>query len=184
MTNFEVEDALKSMEILVDTREQPTERARERFGLFSCPYRRVKLDYGDYSVNCTLPNGKLLYDSEQIYPFVAIERKMNLDELAMCFCKERKRFEAEFIRAKEHGGKIYLIVENASWENLIAGKYRSKFNSKAFLASILAWEARYGLQLFFCKSETTGKLIYEILYRELKEYLERRASEDDGIQGQ
>ena len=52
------------------------------------------------------------------------------------------------------------------------GKYRSKMNPKSFVASITAWLARYRCQVIFCKAETTGVLIHEILYRELKEVLE------------
>ncbi len=43
---------------------------------------------------------------------------------------------------------------------------------QALVASLTAWLARYNCQLIFCKSETTGKLIKELLYRELKERLE------------
>lgn len=165
------------MIILVDSREQDTERARERYKRFPCKYEKCKLEYGDYSLNFQLPNEKWIYnqssDDVKINPFIAIERKMNLDELAQCFTKERKRFEAEFQRALEHNARIYLLVENGSWEHLINGKYRSKFNANAFLASVLAWSARYNLQIIFCKEETTAELIYNILYRELKEKLER-----------
>ena len=50
---------------------------------------------------------------------------------------------------------------------------------QALIASINAFRSRYGMQLDFCKAETTGRLIRDILYRELKEYLE--GSECDGI---
>ena len=70
-------------------------------------------------------------------------------------------------------------MENANWENLIAGKYRSKLNPKAFLASVAAWTIRYDLNLIFCKEETSGVLIREILYRDLKERIER--GELDGV---
>ena len=69
---------------------------------------------------------------------------------------------------KENGARIYLLVENATWEKLLAGKYRSQYNPAAFLASILAWQNRYDLQLIMCKEETTSTLIYEILKRDLK----------------
>lgn len=167
MEGYDIENCLNSMTILVDTREQPSERAEKRYKSFFCSYKRQKLDYGDYSVT--------FMDSEGNWPKVpvAIERKMNLDELAQCFTRERKRFQAEFERAKADNAKMYLLVENASWENLILGKYKSKYNSKAFLASILSWSIRYDLKIIFCKSETSGKLIGEILYRELKARLER-----------
>lgn len=177
MSPFEITHCLESMRVLVDSREQDTERARERYKRFPCQYDRCKLEYGDYSLNCDLGQGNWLYnqtsEKEKIYPFVSVERKMNLDELASCFTRDRKRFEAEFQRASEHDAMIYLIVENGSWEHIINGKYRSKLSSKAFLASILAWTVRYNLKLLFCKEETTSVLIYNILYRELKERLER-----------
>ena len=109
----------------------------------------------------------------------AIERKMSLDELAACYTHDRARFTREFERAQDCGTKIYLLIENATWENLFNGKYRSKFGSNAFAASVLAWLARYDCQIIFCKSETSARLIHDILYRELKERLER--GDFDGV---
>ena len=167
MTSFEVEKCLDSMVLLVDTREQPTQKFCSRIALTGLPFERKKLNQGDYSCKCTLPDGSELDFSDK----VAIERKMDLDELCLCFGKERKRFEREFERAKEAGCKIYLLVEGGTWEKAYNGKYRSKYNEKALVASIDAFRARYGMQLDFCKDEITGRLIRDILYRELKEYL-------------
>lgn len=162
------------MVILVDRREQDTERARERYARFCTPYERCTLDFGDYTYNCQLPDGKWLYDvSETLRPDVAIERKMSLDELAQCYTWQRKRFITEFEKATENHSRIYLLVENATWENLLNGKYRSKFKAQAYIASTVAWMARYGVGVIFCKEETSGRMIREILYRELKERLER-----------
>ena len=57
MNHFEVENCLRSMEVLVDTREQDTERARERYNRFPCEYVRQALSYGDYAYNFVLPDG-------------------------------------------------------------------------------------------------------------------------------
>ena len=168
MNHFEVVNALESMTLLVDTREQPTQNLQRRIATSGLPAERIKLDAGDYSCKCTLSNGSELDFSKR----VAIERKMNIDELCMCFGTQRKRFEKEFERAKQAGTKIYLIVEGGSWENIYNGKYKSKMTPQALVASIDAFRSRYGMQLYFCKAETTGKLIRDILYRELKEYLE------------
>lgn len=168
MTPFELASSLDSMILLVDTREQPTEKLKERIEQTGLPHERRKLEQGDYSCKCTLPDGTEVDFSNK----VAIERKMNLDELCLCFGKERKRFEREFERAKQNGCRIYLLVEGGSWEKVYGGKYRSLYNAKALVASIDAFRARYGMQLDFCKPETTGKLIRDILYRELKEYLQ------------
>lgn len=168
MTPFELERSLDSMILLVDTREQPTKKLQDRIERTGLPYERKKLEQGDYSCKCTLPDGKELDFSDK----VVIERKMNLDELCLCFGKQRGRFEREFERAKEAGCKIYLLVEGGDWEKVYNGKYRSLYNEKALVASIDAFRARYGMQLDFCKAETTGRMIRDILYRELKEYLQ------------
>ena len=166
MTGPDIENCLQSMIILVDTREQPSERAQKRYKAFERPYRRQKLDFGDYSAEFTLPDGQIATVN------AAIERKMNLEELSSCLTTDRDRFRREFERAQAAGASIYLLVENATWENLINGKYKTRFNKKAFLGSITAWIARYNIKPIFCKAETSGQLIREILYREVKKRLE------------
>ena len=174
MSPVEIENCLDSLEILVDTREQPSERAERRYKTFGSPYRRQALDYGDYTYNFILPDGSPLFRAnEAVKGHVVIERKMNLVELSGCFCQQRKRFEAEFERAKANNASVYLLVEDASWENLINGRYNTRFNPVAFEASILAFMARYDIKPIFCKKEISGKLIRDILFRELKERLER-----------
>lgn len=173
MTVFEIEDCLRSMQIVVDSNEQPSKRAFKRYESFECPYIRQKIDYGDYTYNFILPSGEWRYKLKQrIYPDVSIERKADLVELSQCFCQSRKRFEKEFQRALMNHASMYLLVEDATWESLINGKYGTKYNPKAYFASITAWQARYGIKTIFCKAETSGKIIKEILYRELKERLE------------
>lgn len=173
MDIFESKEILKSFEVLVDTREQPTPQAKARYETMQAPVRRATLNYGDYTYQLQLPDGPLLIEEGAVCGLTVVERKMSLDELAMCFGKERKRFEREFERAKSNKAKVYLLCENATWENLINGKYRSKLNPKAFYNSLVAWMVRYDLGVIFCKSETSGKIIKEILYRDAKERLEQ-----------
>lgn len=176
MEIFDQKKMLDSMSIIVDTREQPSRRAEKRYEAFGVPYTRATLAYGDYSYNAVLPNGRPLCNEEMtISPWCVVERKMNLDELAQCLTRGRDRFMREFERAKDAGARVYLVVENASWENLLNGKYRTKMAPAAFEGSLLAWIARYDLQLMFCKEETSGHLIKSILYRDLKERIERGA---------
>lgn len=40
MNQFEIQDCLDSMEILIDTREQPSKRAEKRYKSFSVPFNR------------------------------------------------------------------------------------------------------------------------------------------------
>lgn len=168
MTHFEIDNSLKTMRLLSDTREQLTDRYKRRIAQIGLPCARRKLNAGDYSCDCLLPDGSIYDLSGQ----VAIERKMDLDELCMCFGRERKRFEKEFERAKDAGIKIYLLVENGTWEMAYGGRYKSLMKPQSLIASIDAFRARYGVQLDFCREETTGLLIRDILYRELKHHLE------------
>lgn len=167
-TPSEIDRILKSMVVLVDTREQPTAAFHKRMELLPCGHERQKLDFGDYSCKICLLNGDWIY----LDKYVSIERKMNLDELCQCFTNGRERFKREFLRAKEAGAKTFLLVENGSWENLLNGKYRSRFNPNAFSASILLWCSRYNIQLEFCKAETTSSMIYKLLYYYTKYLLE------------
>ena len=193
MEPFEIKEALESFQILVDTREQPTERSKQRLAAMGFPYQRATLSYGDYSYTAMV-NGKPLHDlTSTIEPFCIVERKMSIDELANNFCEKQKaspkvlewnkahpgerplrnRFEYEFRRAADHGARMFLIVENATWENVINGKYRSRMDPHALFGSILAFCVRYHIMLIMCKEETSGKLIGELLYRDFKERLER-----------
>lgn len=168
MNAYEVKKALENITLIIDTREQQTKTLERRIEQIGFPYIRAKLDFGDYSVKTTLDDGTEF----DISGSVAVERKMSLDELCACYCRERSRFTREFERAKQAGAKLYLLVENANWENVVTGGYRSKMRSQALTASITAWLVRYNCQLIFCKSETSGRIIREILYREIKERLE------------
>ncbi len=168
-SHFEIDKALDDMRIIADTREQDTAAFRKRFA--ACiPVPRIerrKLDFGDYTAVTAIEGVDISLEETAV-----VERKMSLDELALCFGQERARFEREFLRAKAAGSKIYLLVENASWENLLAGQYRSKLPPKAFAASLWAWSARYSLIPVFCKAESSGAVIAGILKYELRERLE------------
>lgn len=162
------------MEILVDTREQATPKAIQRYNSFGVPYSRATLSYGDYAANFELLDGSKLYDiSKTIHPLCVVERKMNLDELASCFTHSRERFEREFEKARSQGCFIHLICEDGSFEKIEGHKYKSKYQPKAFLASITAWQRRYDIHFHFCSSLETGHLIKEFLYRDMKERLEK-----------
>lgn len=171
MHPVEIANQLENMVCLADTREQPTARAKIRLKEIGLPIERVALKFGDYSARCPALD---LSDK------VAIERKMDLAELCGCYCHSRDRFAREFLRAKDAGAKVYLLIENASWEKAYRGQYRSKMRPESLVASLTAWLARYNCQLIFCEEYTSGKLIHDILYREMKERLEQMEGDFGG----
>lgn len=167
MTPREMENVLNTIFLLVDTREQPTEKYYKRIEAVGFPYRRQKLDFGDYSCGYLAQDGlEVLLDKELV-----VERKMNLDEICGNFTKGRDRFAREFERATQNGAKVHLIVENGNYEKILNGKYRSKLNSNSLLASFLAFADRYDITVHFCKPDTTPVLINKIFYHHIRNKL-------------
>ena len=153
--------------ILVDSREQDTAKFHQRLAKFSCPVVRTKLDFGDYSAQVILPSGVIFSLADK----VTIERKMSLDESANCWTTSRDRFKREFERAQAKDAKVYLLIEQASWEKAYHGYYRSQMKPQALVASMTTWMARYDSPILMCTPDTSGQLIYDVLYREMKEAL-------------
>ena len=167
MTPREMERILETMFLIVDTREQPTEAYYKRLDSVGIPYRRTKLDFGDYSCGYLASDGfEVLLDKE-----IVIERKMSLDEICGNFTKGRDRFAREFERAIKNGAKVHLIVENGNYEKILKGTYRSKLNSNSLLASFLAFADRYNISIHFCKPDTTPTLINKIFYHHIRNKL-------------
>lgn len=180
MTGRLISSVLRSMTVLVDSREQNTDRARWRYASIGLPVQRCTLDFGDYSYNAILPDGKSIYDtSGRIVPRCAIERKMNLDELAECFGRSRERFEKEFERSRNAGASMWLLIEGASWENIYDHKYRSLMNPNSLASSVIAFCSRYSARPIFCTERMTGRIIRTILMRDLEDRL--RAGDYDSI---
>ena len=163
MHPVDVEEALKTLTVIVDTREQDTAALSRRLEKFP-RHKREKLNAGDYS-------GKLLINGDWFYMPVAIERKMSIDELCACYCQQRPRFEREFERAKDAGIKMYLLIEGGSWETIYSDLYQSHMRPRSLVGSILTWLSRYNAQILMCKPNTTGQLIWDILYYEARQTL-------------
>lgn len=174
MHPVEVKETLASMVIYCDSREQNTKALQRRLNSMGRPVERIALSSGDYSCKVTLPSKKEVSFADK----VIIERKMSVDEICGNFTRNRKRFVNEFERFKAKGGKPYLLIEDASWETIFSGAYRSKVSPQALFASLLAWQARYNAHVLFCDPESSGKLIASVLYYEVKEALERGDFDD------
>jgi len=158
----ELQEALKDLTIICDSREQVNAHVTRYFDKQKISHISRKLETGDYSAQI----GALSLEKD-----IVIERKHNLDEICGNFTSERERFEREFLRAKAYGTKVVLIVENATWSDIFLGNYRSKVKPQSLVGSLLSWMVRYNITVLFCKQEETGKLIHGILYYAAKELL-------------
>lgn len=159
-TDTEIKKLLKTLIVIVDTREQQNEHIINYLVKKDVPYKIKKLDHGDYSA--FLPADESLGLPRPLHFDIAIERKNGIDELAASV-KDRNRFENEFYRARD--ARFTLMVEDANgYEDIIMHRYRSQYEPKALLASLKTFEARYGFTTAFIKKELAGNFIYHHLY--------------------
>lgn len=168
-TDKEIKQLLASMVVLVDTREQENSHLLSYFDQKGVPYVKKSLLYGDYSA--FLPKNEELGVYRDIFfdNSVIVERKGSLDELAGNLTVGRTRFESELLRAK--GANIALMVENATYADVVMGRYRSEYKPKSFVATLATFSARYGLDVNFVDKELAGNWIYHRLYYAVREEL-------------
>jgi len=167
-TDREIKEILKSMVVLVDTREQENSHIIDYFNKRGILFKNHKLYYGDYS--CMIPKSEEHGISRDIYfdNTLVIERKGSLEELSGNFTKDRNRIEEEFTRAK---GKVNLMIEGAVYEDIIKHNYNTQYDPKSFIATLKAFEARYGINISFISKLASGNFIYHTLYYHIREYL-------------
>lgn len=168
-TDSEIKKLMDGLVMLVDTREQENAHILSYFDQMKISYESKKLNFGDYSIK--LPQNEALGLTRDIYfdDSVVVERKGSLSELAGNLTIERTRFESELLRAK--GANIALMIENATYADLVMGRYRSEYNAKSFVATLATYSARYGLDVNFIPKEFAGNWIYHRLYYAVREEL-------------
>ncbi len=126
--------------LVVDTREQ----APLSFAHFAT--EPGTLYSGDYS----------LRGAESLF---AIEYKGSLEDLVTCLSRERARFERELLRLRGYRFARLLIV--GSRAAVEAHSYRSQMLPKAVLASLDAFEARYGVPVVWTATREAAALQIE-----------------------
>lgn len=158
----EIDTLLKGMTIICDTREVVNHHIKEYLHKKNVNHIDRKLDIGDYSMMV----GDMTFENS-----VVIERKANIDEIAGNFTADRTRFENEFLRAKANNTKVFLLIENCSWQDIKSHNYRSKMKPSALEASLLSWQVRYNITVMFCIPELSGEIIANTLYYWARENL-------------
>jgi ERCC4-type nuclease len=168
-TDAEIKSILSQMIILTDTREKENGNITSYFERNNIQHEEYSLNCGDYSVMIpAMPDNGIIRD---IYfdNSIVIERKASLEELSNNLTNERSRFENEFLRAGD--AKKFLIIEDASFEHIILHSYNTRYNEKAFLASLLSFQEKYNLNISFSGRASAGQLIYGLLYYHVRNYL-------------
>ena len=159
-TDKEYKQLICSMVVLVDTREQDNKNITDFFDKKGIDWKSKALDTGDYSLmipkNIDLGFVKDTYFTEEI----VIDKKHKVDEIANNIKEERFHNEVQRMAKLKHK---YFLIEESSIDDIIEHKYRSQYNDKAFLRTLLRYEYKYDIHFVFCKRENMGRMILEML---------------------
>ena len=169
-TATEQKKLLKSLTVLIDTREQKNEHITSYLDKKKINYKSKKLNFGDYSF--MLPANEELGIMRDIYfnGQIAVERKGTLTELSNNFTHDRTQFENELIRATD--SKLILLVENAAgYQDIIQHNYRTEYKPKSFVGTLHSFKHRYNLDVVFLDHSFSGNFIYHSFYYWLRNYL-------------
>lgn len=157
---------LKNICVLVDTRENANEHIIAYFGKKNIEYKIQKLEFGDYAL-LLKANADYGLPHDLILDY-AIERKGSLEELSGNLTNDRVRIEEELWRGS---GKLALVIENETIENIFAHAYNTKYNEKSFIATLCTFLHRYNVNYTFVSKNNAGAMIYALLYYKLREVL-------------
>ena len=167
MKPYEIDSVIKTMRIVIDTREKKNEHIKTALQERNCLFSAHKLDYGDYTCEYdTAEKNGIIFDDK-----VVIERKANLNELAGNITKERARFDREFQRATEAGAKVFLMIEGGSYDDIKKHFYRSQMPPSAYLNTLFSWQQKYNITISFVSRQFAADYIYGTLFMALKNYL-------------
>lgn len=146
-TDGEKKELLKTLTVIVDTREQNCDHILKYFDKAKIPYVRRTLNYGDYSFY--IPKNESLSIPRDIYfdKEIVVERKGSLEEISgNLSAKDRDRFEKELCLCPPN--KV-LMVEGGSYSDMIHGNYRTSYSNKAFWASLHKFWHKYSIPFVF-----------------------------------
>ena len=170
MHPVEVEETMRTFTVIVDSREQKWAHIEDALRATETPYKRHKLNYGDYTCTAvSTENQTISLDDKYV-----IERKANVDELVGNFTKGRERFDREFRRAMADNAKVFLLIEEPDlWRVIRDHRYRSKLPPKSLLATLCSWQAKYNITVISCSKSESGTLIKAILWYALRDHLRK-----------
>ena len=163
-TKAEQDKILKSMTILVDTREHDgkNDHILSYFDSKKINWTRYKLDHGDYS--CSIPANEELKIPKDLYftNQICVERKNSLDEWAGNICEDRSAVKKKIALMPK---KKVLIIENGSYADIAEHKYRSKYDPKSYLGTLHSIWNEYDIPIIFMPDKTyTGMFIASFFY--------------------
>ena len=171
-TDKEKQMLIDSMVCLVDTREHDgkNQHILDVFDKMGLHYEKRKLNFGDYSMKIPAnPDLGIMRDLD-FSSKIIIERKANLDEVCGNLgTADRSRIKKELALAP---AEKVMLIENATYSDVLHGNYRSKFAPKSLWASLHSFWHEFGLPIFFVQQpEDSAYFIKGYFEYWLKNYL-------------
>lgn len=172
-TEKEIGEILKTLVIVMDTREKNSEHIINYLKKKEVPVITQKLDVGDYSA--MLPKNEELGITRNIYLNSVVERKASVDELCSNLQKNTQQaFINELVRSQQ--GRFVLVVEQLDfYTKLIHGDYRSEYDPQRLLARLKSFEAKYNFNIVPVQKNEIGNYIYHKFYYEARNLLKQGA---------
>lgn len=151
--------------LLVDSREKPKaiNTILKEFEKRGVPYSITKLFIGDYQ--------------EYGNPFLIVDRKQTIAELAKNCTADHDRFRAELERAKSVGATLVILVEQNRYYDrdkwihvetiedlMLWSSPHTTIRGEKVYRVLRAWLTKYPIRVEFCDKKQTGKRILEIIY--------------------
>ena len=169
-TEKEYKQLLKSLVILIDTREQENHHIIDYLEDKGITYKSKKLEFGDYSFMLKeQPDMEIMRDIH-FNSQISVERKQSLNELSNNFTHDRAQFENELIRASN--SKLILLIENVKgYQDIIKHNYGTDYNPKSFIGTLHSFRHRYNLDVVFIDPAYSGNYIYYTFYYWLREVI-------------
>lgn len=154
--------------ILIDSREKDLS-IKEVFDSLGTHYRVTGLPYGDYGIEIVA--NEEFGIKEDILLKVRVERKNSLDEISQNLTKHKDRFHREMQKCIDDGGTMVIMIEGATYEDIINHNYRSELQPKPFLALLHSITSKYGVQFVFISKRASSLFVYNYLKYYAREYL-------------
>lgn len=170
-TDKQQEEIVKSLTVLVDTREHEgkNDHILNYFDKASVPYKKRKLEYGDYSFMIPANEELAIPMDLDFSGKIIVERKASLEEISGNLTKDRDRFEKELALAPQT--KV-VIIENGTYADLVSGNYNTKYNNKSFWASYHSLWHKYNVPIIFMPDNSfSGFFIRGFFTYYLKNYM-------------
>ena len=151
------------MVILCDTKDKQNSHIIDEFDNQKIEYKTKSLKTGDYSFMVkACPELGFQYDT-YFTDELCIERKNSLDELAgnLANKSDDNRIFKEFNRMINIE-RVYLLIENNKIDDIFSHRYRSEYNPDSYVRTLLSWQSRNDMHIYFIEKENMARMIYEL----------------------